>query len=554
MPGPIPGSPPPPDFTGTAPAEPQKPAAPPTASPPPDADWNAPLGQIPDPKTSFTPGGPARNPALLGAAPMGPVRPADAAGDVKAIPSVGEYDYVIVGSGAGGSPLAARLALAGYRVCVLEAGGGSEDPINAIPSFHALASELGLDPNEKTAGDAGKFLATQDPTRDPKDPNFVKPGTPGMDGRSGIDMPRGWGLGGSPEVNAMITKLPPPQEWQAIYDATGDEDWKPENMRRIWETAVEHNDAHPILKALDSLGRALHLKGLEHIHGHGFHGWLDVSKPGLDSAIAAVQDPQLSRFFFETLKQTAGMGGVKDYLKRLSSGFDDNDDRVTSLPGFSVTPEAMKDGVRSDPGEHLKDAMDECERRRQATHGAFQGRIDIKTGALATKVDLDDGTPPRATGVELLAGDHLYEADNKYNPLAKGTPARVTAKKEVILSAGTFNSPQLLMLSGIGPKQELANARIPIRLDRPGVGTNLQDRYEVGVVTQLKQPFEVLKDAKFTADPRVDPKFKEWVQGNGGTYATDGVAVAVAFKSDPKLDKPDVYIFGVPGDFHGYYP
>jgi choline dehydrogenase len=559
MSGTISGSPPPADFPDTPKAEPAKPnpapaAPPPPAAPAPGATWTAPVGQIPDDsKTSFTSTAPARNPNVLGAAPLAPIRPAQAVGDAQALPTVGEYDYIIVGSGAGGSPLAARLALAGYRVCVLEAGPGSEDPINAIPSFHALASELGLDPNKPTQGDAGKFLVTQNPL-DPKDPNYVKPGTPGMDGRSGIDMPRGWGFGGSPEVNAMITKLPPPQEWQKIYEETGDPDWKPENMRKIWETAVERNDAHPILKALDSLGRHLHLKGLENIHGHGFQGWLDVSEPGLAQASVALKDPQLSRIFFETLKNTAGMGGVSNYLKRVTGGFDDNNSNLTSVPGFSITPEAMKDGVRSDPGEHLKEVMDECERRRQATHGVFQGRVDVKTGALATKVQLDDGDPPRAKGVEILAGDHLYEADNQYNPLAKGTKAQVLAKNEVILSAGTFNSPQLLMLSGIGPEQELRNAQITPRVIRPGVGTNLQDRFEVGVVSQMKQPFSVLKDAKFTVDPRVDPEFKNWVQGNGGTYATDGVAVAVAFKSDPKKDKPDVYIFGVPGDFHGYYP
>ena len=61
------------------------------------------------------------------------------------------------------------------------------------------------------------------------------------------------------------------------------------------------------------------------------------------------------------------------------------------------------------------------------------------------------------------------------------------AKREVILSAGAFNSPQLLMLSGIGPRDELERHRIPLNIELPGVGKNLQDRYEVGIVYKMKE-------------------------------------------------------------------
>src|SRR5579871_4263524 len=68
--------------------------------------------------------GPAKRSSLTGLAALGAVGPATApqAATAKAVPTVGEYDYVIVGSGAGGAPLAGELARKGYRVCVLEAG------------------------------------------------------------------------------------------------------------------------------------------------------------------------------------------------------------------------------------------------------------------------------------------------------------------------------------------------------------------------------------------------------------------------------------------------
>src|SRR5581483_2747590 len=61
----------------------------------------------------------------------------------------------------------------------------------------------------------------------------------------------------------------------------------------------------------------------------------------------------------------------------------------------------------------------------------------------------------------------------------EGKKHNIAAAKEVILSAGSFNSPQLLMLSGLGPGEELQSHGIPIVLDLPGVGKNLQDHFYV---------------------------------------------------------------------------
>ena len=86
-----------------------------------------------------------------------------------------------------------------------------------------------------------------------------------------------------------------------------------------------------------------------------------------------------------------------------------------------------------------------------------------------------------AIGVEFLDGPRLYKADPLRDEAAStGVLTQVYAKREVIIAGGAFNSPQLLKLSGIGAKEELEEHSIPVVVDLPGVGENLQDRYEVG--------------------------------------------------------------------------
>ena len=79
------------------------------------------------------------------------------------------------------------------------------------------------------------------------------------------------------------------------------------------------------------------------------------------------------------------------------------------------------------------------------------------------------------------------------------------AARDVILAGGAFNTPQLLMLSGIGPRAELEAHGIPVRVDLPGVGRNLQDRYEVGVVNRLSRDWEALGAARFEKGDAIPP-------------------------------------------------
>jgi choline dehydrogenase-like flavoprotein len=173
-------------------------------------------------------------------------------------------------------------------------------------------------------------------------------------------------------------------------------------------------------------------------------------------------------------------------------------------------------------------------------------RLDIRLHALATRITLDEQN--RATGVEYLEGKHLYRADPA-STSPGGTPRKLTARREVIIAGGTFNSPQLLMLSGIGPAAELAAHGIPLKVDLPGIGGNLQDRYEIGVVNRLKRPWEMLKGAKFKAG---DPQYLEW-EKRAGMYISNGAAVAVIRRSLAKSRNPDLFVMALVGKFYGYF-
>lgn len=160
------------------------------------------------------------------------------------------------------------------------------------------------------------------------------------------------------------------------------------------------------------------------------------------------------------------------------------------------------------------------------------------------------------SALEYIEGKRLYRADrNAAETVGRGSKSRALASREVILSGGAFNTPQLLMLSGIGPGRQLREHGITPRVDLPGVGENLQDRYEVCVVTEMKKDFTLLEDIPFRSPApgeTPDPFYAAWEEGKG-IYTTNGVTVAMIKRSvADQRPEPDLFIFGMPGYFSGH--
>lgn len=146
--------------------------------------------------------------------------------------------------------------------------------------------------------------------------------------------------------------------------------------------------------------------------------------------------------------------------------------------------------------------------------------LTVLTGALAERITLDDG---RATGVVLRQGRRQVA---------------VTARREVILSAGAFGSPQLLMLSGIGPEDDLRAHGIPVAHALQGVGQNLQDHLDHTILHTSPRPDVVgFNPGGLMRLMRAWAPFKT---AGSGLLTTPGAEGCAFFPSRPGLSRPDL--------------
>lgn len=298
-------------------------------------------------------------------------------------------------------------------------GGGSAGAVIATrlsedPNTRVALVEAGGHPPDHEMMPAAVASLQLDPTVD-----WMFTADPGNAGLGLVDnimpVPRGKMLGGSSGLNYMAYVRGHPGDFDA-WAESGATGWSYEDVLPYFIKSEDLTPSNEISVDGDA---------------HGTGGPLGVS----------VRSPVIpgSRAFVSAAEATGIPRG--DYNGRDRGG----PSGVSSL--FQTT---TRNGMRSST-------------YRAFVQGETESRsnLEIITNAHVTRVLLSEGDTPTATGIE------YRDADGKLHS--------ISATREVILSAGAVGSPQILMLSGIGPRRELEAVDIPCQVELPGVGKNLKD-------------------------------------------------------------------------------
>jgi choline dehydrogenase len=174
--------------------------------------------------------------------------------------------------------------------------------------------------------------------------------------------------------------------------------------------------------------------------------------------------------------------------------------------------------------------------RRASTASAYlrpamrqRKNITVLTGAAATRVLIEQR---RATGVEFLRNGKLERAH---------------AAREVIVSSGTYKSPQLLMLSGIGPADHLRSMGIEVVQDLPGVGENLQEHPNLLNIYRTKEKVGLTRHLRLD---RATLAVARWALLREGPFTSAGTSANIFMRTRPELTQPDIQTIVMPVHQH----
>jgi choline dehydrogenase len=436
--------------------------------------------------------------------------------------SCNEFDFVIVGAGNAGCVLANRLSENGkFTVCVLEAGRDDA----RLPELLPVASPAPVpQPGDYQWGQYVRGTPTLTQV-------FIGPllsrgfGSFHFYQREDENGPvpqrsttysRHAGWGGCSSHNVSITVRNPPQNWNQ-WAALGLNEWSFANIQNFYKLSENRSQVFAGVFTLYNPAVTLGDIGSFDPTYYGFNGmvpliyqapalsdpFLGILQGVINSTLAAYGYP--STLIDADWPPNAAIGGLS--LPNVT--------QTLQAPGSTIVPPGQsaavdinnvynpyKDGGFQYPPEYARLGLTGLTPTQRVSSAntylyAAEGRsnLTIKSEVLVTKVLISE-EGKKAKGVEYLQGWNIYqtgrnpdanagyggsEGDAAFNGVAakkKGT-RRVYARKEVILCAGVFNSPQILMLSGVGDKDELKSVGIKAKKHLPGVGKHLVDNQEL---------------------------------------------------------------------------
>lgn len=380
--------------------------------------------------------------------------PRDAVPDLKNIAP--EYDFIVVGSGSGGSVVANRLSEnSNWTVLLLEAGP-EEIILDEIPLFvsHIVSSDFNWG---YTTEPSGSFCKAMKKER--------------------CNWPRGKVMGGTSVTNYMVYTRGVPHDYDG-WAALGNTGWSFEEVLPYFKKS-----------------EGMQTEDLKISPYHGVGGNLKIERPRWRTPLA--------KSFMD-----AG----------LEMGYNDVDPSQPNSIGFSYVLANTGNGERFSASKAFLRPI----RKRP--------NFKVSKRARVTKVLLQERfNTKRAIGVELFK--------NKKRAI-------VRARKEVILSAGALNSPQILMLSGIGPKDHLEELKIPVVQDLK-VGHNLQDHVSMAGLVFLVNSSVTIVEREYNTKPRY---MIDYLLRRQGPLTSPGGAetmALVASKFESDKTRPDIeLVFG----------
>jgi len=351
-----------------------------------------------------------------------------------------EYDYIIVGAGASGCIIAARLAEdPKLKILLLELGQDNSLNSKITSNYDKEISYIPINDgiylkryhnnpyNKNCNGLEASPSLTSYVTTKQKERYFA--------------YPRGNGSGGSTNHHSMYDGRGCQKNYDRIAKEVNDPIWSSKNILQYWKKMESYNVPNANLNI------------------HGNKGWLQVEKNG-------------------KLNSDLKMEMIQVFMDDFGVPFRYDQSDPAQVSGVYVSEQQVnKNGLRSNSFENLLKPMMKKNKNIILKYNSLVKNIIIQkfNGKLkASGVNVYEKpfiSFANITGNNINPENCNAEIPDKSLPNIK----KYFAKKEVIICTGAISTPQILMLSGIGPKNELKKINVPTIIDLPGVGKNLAD-------------------------------------------------------------------------------